>query len=113
MAEFNASDEPELPEGMDLRDGYDSPKPPDDLPEIAEQNRLRFADLLADQVRKWIEDPENDYRFTVTRGLERRHELSGRPANRMNGTITFMLEINGGARDSEGSTVIKSPPLVR
>jgi hypothetical protein len=78
--------------------------------EIAAEYRRIAAEMLSEHVREWILDPANEYSFTLQRGLERRTEkLSGLPENRPNGTITFVLEINGGASDSEGGDVVKTP----
>ncbi len=80
---------------------------------LSSEHRRRTAEIVSQHVREWIEDSKNDFRVSITRGVERRMNLlTALPERQPNGTITVLLEINGGAKDTSGPNVITPPPVV-
>jgi hypothetical protein len=78
-----------------------------------EQRRF-YADHLCELIREWVVDRDGDFEMDLQRGVEwcREPGAEGRTP-RPNPTITLTLRINGGARETEGPPVVRTPPLYR
>jgi hypothetical protein len=78
-----------------------------------EQRRF-YADHLCELVREWIERPDAHFEIEMERGVEWcRDAGSGERTPRANPTLTMTLRVNGGAQESEGPPVVRTPPLFR
>jgi hypothetical protein len=78
-----------------------------------EQRRM-YADHLCELIREWVVRQESGFEIDLQRGVEWcRDAVTGDRTPRANPTLTLTLRINGGARESEGPPIVRTPPLFR
>jgi hypothetical protein len=76
------------------------------------EQRRQVAEILCEQIRTWLEDPDSTVDLSVRRGMDSRtNVVSGDREVHPNGTATVVLEINGGARHSTGPDVVPVPAM--